>query len=75
LTCPITAFGGVDDPNVTPLELRAWQELTQGAVDVREFPGGHFFINTHREPVLAAVSSILRAVLGELTSSAAACNA
>jgi medium-chain acyl-[acyl-carrier-protein] hydrolase len=74
LSCPITAFGGSDDPNATELDLGAWRELTHARVDLRVFPGGHFFINTQREPVLAAVSSVLRAVAGELTVSGAACH-
>ena len=46
LGCPIHAYGGAADPNVTPEHLEAWQEHTEAAASVRIFPGGHFFLQT-----------------------------
>jgi surfactin synthase thioesterase subunit len=71
LSCPITAFGGLDDPTTTRAHLSAWQELTSGRFDCRWFPGGHFFINSQREPVLAVLSAVLRSVADAMTDGAA----
>jgi len=43
LPCPVSAFGGRQDPNVTAETLAAWQRETTGAFRLRLFPGGHFF--------------------------------
>jgi len=59
VTCPITAFGGLQDPTTTRSQVGAWQDLTSGLFESRWFPGGHFFINAEREPVLAAISAIV----------------
>lgn len=61
LPCPVTAFGGDADPEVSLDELRAWREQTTGPFTVRVFPGGHFY---HRQcPALffAALSQALTA--------------
>jgi medium-chain acyl-[acyl-carrier-protein] hydrolase len=46
---PIFAYGGSDDPNVRPEHLDAWREQTTGHFRRREFPGGHFFIQSAPE--------------------------
>ncbi|MFE6686300.1 thioesterase II family protein [Streptomyces sp. NPDC057743] len=56
LTCPLSVFGGTTDPQATAEELRAWRAQTEGDCTLREFPGGHFFLNTHHTEVLSAVS-------------------
>lgn len=43
LTCPISAFGGLQDPNVPSDAIRAWKEQTTKICRVRFFAGGHFF--------------------------------
>jgi surfactin synthase thioesterase subunit len=52
---PIRAYGGVDDPNVRCEHLDAWREQTTGPFEVRQFPGGHFYVNTSRSELLAAL--------------------
>lgn len=42
--CPVTALAGDDDPKASVEETRAWREHTEGAFDLRIFPGGHFFL-------------------------------
>lgn len=59
---PIFAYGGVDDPNVRREHLDAWKSQTTGAARVREFPGGHFFLQTHRAEFLQALSEDLGGV-------------
>ncbi|HKU75298.1 MAG TPA: thioesterase II family protein [Pyrinomonadaceae bacterium] len=49
LTCPITAFGGLDDEEVKDV-LDPWREQTGGPFSLHMFPGDHFFVNTaHRQ--------------------------
>jgi surfactin synthase thioesterase subunit len=46
LSCPISAYGGNSDPEVTADALSAWRNLTTGAATVRMFEGDHFFIHS-----------------------------
>ncbi len=59
LHCPITVLGGDGDPSVPPHELSAWATLTTGDVDIRVLPGGHFFLHTSRDEILALISARL----------------
>jgi surfactin synthase thioesterase subunit len=43
LPVPVLALGGQDD-EVSPAALRAWGEHSSRGVEVRIFPGGHFFV-------------------------------
>jgi len=52
LDCPITAFGGVTDPETSDGRLLAWQEQTTSSFTMQMFPGDHFFVNTERAQVL-----------------------
>lgn len=56
LACPITAFGGLEDGDVTRDELAAWREQTTAGFSLRMFPGDHFFCNTARPLVLHALA-------------------
>jgi surfactin synthase thioesterase subunit/glycosyltransferase involved in cell wall biosynthesis len=60
LSVPIAAYGGADDPNVRREHLEDWRMLTTGAFVMREFPGGHFYIEDSGEPVEAAIAEDLR---------------
>ena len=51
LACPVTAFGGAGDPDVSPEDLRRWAERTTGPFRLHLFPGDHFFL--HHGPGLA----------------------
>jgi surfactin synthase thioesterase subunit/glycosyltransferase involved in cell wall biosynthesis len=44
LACSIRAYGGAEDPHVTPHHLEAWREQTMASFAVRLFPGGHFYL-------------------------------
>ncbi|HJR78971.1 MAG TPA: thioesterase domain-containing protein, partial [Anaerolineales bacterium] len=55
LSCPIVAFGGADDPRLSRERLEAWSVHTSSSFRSRYFPGDHFFINTARESVIAAL--------------------
>lgn len=55
LALPITALGGREDDQVDSAELEAWREQTQGAFSVQTFPGDHFFVQTARTALVAAL--------------------
>jgi surfactin synthase thioesterase subunit/glycosyltransferase involved in cell wall biosynthesis len=56
LACPIRAYGGAEDPNITREHLDAWRCQTTASFGMRIFPGGHFFINTDRDAFLGALA-------------------
>ena len=51
LAIPVSAYGGIGDPDVARSDLEGWAAVTTGPSNVRMFPGGHFFL---REPVSVA---------------------
>jgi medium-chain acyl-[acyl-carrier-protein] hydrolase len=61
LRCPVSAFGGVDDPDVRPEQLRGWAELTTGPFDLVLFPGDHFYLNDPSSGVTRRIAEGLRA--------------
>jgi medium-chain acyl-[acyl-carrier-protein] hydrolase len=60
LTCPISAFGGLQDRKVSASDLEAWRSQTSASFSLRLSPGDHFFL---KEPLL------LQALSQELQSS------
>jgi medium-chain acyl-[acyl-carrier-protein] hydrolase len=52
LSCPITAFGGLNDPTVDVNGITAWASLTEGAFQQFMFPGDHFFVQKHQPALL-----------------------
>src|ERR1051325_5696571 len=52
----ITAFGGLNDRGVPRHRIESWREHTTGTFSLRMLPGDHFFINSSRLPLLAAIS-------------------
>jgi medium-chain acyl-[acyl-carrier-protein] hydrolase len=59
LDCPITAYGGVTDPETSDDRLQAWREQTTASFRARVFPGDHFFLNTEQEQLLRVFSQDL----------------
>ncbi|HET9894000.1 MAG TPA: alpha/beta fold hydrolase [Streptosporangiaceae bacterium] len=55
LGVPITALGGQRDPCASVGGLQAWQHVTTADFDAEFFPGGHFYLHSLREEVIAAV--------------------
>ncbi|WP_158943732.1 thioesterase II family protein [Granulicella sp. S190] len=62
LACPITAFGGVSDADVTLDDVRGWQEQTEAGFFFREFEGGHFFVNAERKKLIQIIAARLTGV-------------
>jgi medium-chain acyl-[acyl-carrier-protein] hydrolase len=61
LDLPVTAYGGRHDAEAAEQDLAAWSEVTTGPFQLRMMPGGHFFVNTHRD-------SFLRSLIDDLTA-------
>ena len=59
LSCPITAFGGLQDSRVSPHDLAAWREQTSNSFSLRMLPGGHFFWHEMPQPLLQAMLPLL----------------
>jgi medium-chain acyl-[acyl-carrier-protein] hydrolase len=59
LTCPISAFGGLEDADIPESALAAWSEQTRGPATHVMFPGDHFYVFTARRDFLRAVSRVL----------------
>jgi medium-chain acyl-[acyl-carrier-protein] hydrolase len=59
LDCPVTAFGGQDDPEAARADVRAWCEHTTAPFTLKVFPGDHFFLHAAQGSVLGALSGQL----------------
>ncbi|GAA2710487.1 thioesterase II family protein [Micromonospora olivasterospora] len=55
MSCPLTVYGGADDPEAPPDTLPDWSALTSGPCDVRVLPGQHFFLNDEQATVLKGI--------------------
>ncbi len=53
--CPITAWGGLEDPHVPLKALERWRELTTAEFRLQHFPGKHFFMRTEKDRLLASL--------------------
>jgi medium-chain acyl-[acyl-carrier-protein] hydrolase len=61
--CPISAFGGLDDNEVSVSSLIAWKEHTTNAFGLHQFPGGHFFLLDMEEQLLQIMKHEMAAFL------------
>jgi medium-chain acyl-[acyl-carrier-protein] hydrolase len=59
LTCPISVFGGLQDPRVSYDELAAWREQTYNTFIHRMLPGDHFFLHSSQALLLRALAQDL----------------
>ena len=62
LPVPLLALTGRDDPEVRPSEAAGWAQCTDAGFSVVVLRGGHFFLHSRRDDVLAEVSRALDAV-------------
>ena len=63
---PITAFGGLQDKEVSRQDLEAWRVHTAGNFILRNFPGDHFFLHSDRSRLLWAMSQELISIISRL---------
>jgi medium-chain acyl-[acyl-carrier-protein] hydrolase len=66
LDCPISAFGGLQDPEAAPPSLEAWCQHTRGSFSLHLFPGDHFFLVNSKTAVLEALSQELNPLAGQI---------
>ncbi|MFF7634695.1 thioesterase II family protein [Kitasatospora sp. NPDC008050] len=59
LDCPITMLVGDQDPHTSADQAAAWRDHTAGEFALRVFPGGHFYLEDHREAVVDLVTGTL----------------
>jgi medium-chain acyl-[acyl-carrier-protein] hydrolase len=62
LSCPITAFGGLED-EATREELEAWNQQTVKRFSLHMFPGDHFFLRAQQSTLLRILTSQLADVI------------
>jgi surfactin synthase thioesterase subunit len=58
LSCPITAFAARQDDVVYADEIRAWAQHTNGAFELIEVEGDHWFLNRNRVLITATLADI-----------------
>lgn len=71
LDCPVTAFGGILDPDVLPEHLDAWREQTIGAFRLHVLPGDHFFLHTSQAELLRKLTEEMHALVGRIVRNGA----
>jgi medium-chain acyl-[acyl-carrier-protein] hydrolase len=55
LDCPILAFGGTQDTEVSRDELVAWRDQSRGPFRLKMFDGDHFLLHRARSILLAII--------------------
>lgn len=60
LDCPVSVLIGAEDAQTTEDGALRWQEVTAAGFGLRSFPGGHFFTESHRPQVAAAIADDIR---------------
>ncbi|MGD8212189.1 MAG: thioesterase II family protein [Desulfobacterales bacterium] len=66
LDCPISAFGGLEDKEVSREELAGWHDQTRSRFNIQMFPGDHFFLNGKKsDDVLEIISKDIRKLSGK----------
>ena len=61
LACPITAFGGLLDSQITRAQRDAWSSETSAAFRLHLPAGGHLFVNSARSELLSLIRAQLAA--------------
>jgi medium-chain acyl-[acyl-carrier-protein] hydrolase len=62
LAMPFVIMGGRDDPQLTPPNIAGWRSLTTGSYRERLFPGGHFYLQEDRAPLVSEIAGGLTAL-------------
>jgi medium-chain acyl-[acyl-carrier-protein] hydrolase len=66
LDCPISAFGGLEDEEVSREELAAWHDQTRSRFSIQMFSGDHFFCNGEESNgLLEVISKDIRKITGK----------
>lgn len=59
LSCPITAFGGLQDSDISRRKIEAWREQTSAMFTLRMLQGNHFFIHSNETLLLNLLATQL----------------
>jgi medium-chain acyl-[acyl-carrier-protein] hydrolase len=59
LGCPITVFGGVEDPDETRERIAPWCERTTKSCNIHMLPGDHFFLHSSEKLLTDVLSQEL----------------
>lgn len=59
LDVPVTVLRGVNDPIMSARDAADWSAFSTKGVELLAFPGGHFFVQSAQQDVLAAVARVL----------------
>jgi len=59
LALPITVFAGTRDRHLTPAFVERWRDETSELCEIDWFDGDHFFIDPHRQALLARIAGTL----------------
>ncbi len=59
LDCSITAYGGLQDDEVSQENLEAWREQTARSFSMHMLPGDHFFLNSSQRLLLEIINRVL----------------
>jgi surfactin synthase thioesterase subunit len=63
IRCPVTAYGATDDPLLLPGAMAVWADRASTFLGAAEYPGGHFYLDTHALDVATDLSRHLRRLL------------
>ena len=63
LDCPISLFGGLQDPAVAQHVLEGWRDQTTSSFELTMLPGDHFFIQSSRTALLEILNRELSRLL------------
>lgn len=60
LECPISAFCGMDDQEITRKDLLEWKKHTRAQLTIDTFPGGHFYWRDNPDALFGSLTRVLR---------------
>jgi medium-chain acyl-[acyl-carrier-protein] hydrolase len=72
LNCPVTAFGGSDDPMTSPDEIELWRHTTNSSFSLHILPGNHFFLHQEQSQLCSLLTTELNQTLGAYWGTVAA---
>jgi pyochelin biosynthetic protein PchC len=61
LRTPVTVLYGDRDSEIDQWEAEGWRDVTDGSCEFRLFPGGHFYVDEHRNSVIELLTAHARA--------------
>lgn len=59
LDVPVISYYGLQDTTLIPSEFQRWKEVTSKDFKIRAFEGGHFYIDTNKETIIADIARSL----------------